>query len=91
MSGRDKALLVVLVWACVYPGVLALTYLLQWLSLGLPLWAQLALSTACTVPAITVIAIPWVEKAVAAASHRTPAELKLDQARQAPGPDPEDT
>lgn len=90
MTWRDKGLLSVLIWACVYPGVLALSYVFQWLDAGWPLWAELAVSTALTVPLISVVAAPQVERVVAAVRGQTPAELKLEEAREADGPSPEE-
>jgi antibiotic biosynthesis monooxygenase (ABM) superfamily enzyme len=90
VSWRDKALLSALVWICVYPAVLLMTYVFEWLRIDLPRWLELMVSTAVSVPLISICAVPWVERVVAAVRHQTPAELKLDQARQVPGPNPEE-
>lgn len=90
MTWRDKALLSTLIWACVFPGVLIMSYMFEWLDLGWPMWLEIAISTAVTVPLISLTASPQVERLVAASRHQTPAELKLDQAREAPGPQPEE-
>lgn len=89
MRLRDKLLLAALIWLCVYPGVLLFTYGLGWLGFDLPLWLSILISTLVTVPTITLVASPRMEALVARSRGQTPAELKLDQARAAPGPDPE--
>jgi antibiotic biosynthesis monooxygenase (ABM) superfamily enzyme len=90
MTWRDKALLSFLIWVCVYPGVLLVTYGFQWLGVEMAMWLEILISTALTVPLISVVAAPQVEKLIAAAKHESLAELKIDQAREAPGPDPEE-
>lgn len=90
MRWRDKALLALLIWAFVYPGVLLMSYSFRWLGIDIALWIELAISTAVTVPLISLLAAPRVERIVAASRGESAAELKLDQAREAPGPDPED-
>ena len=90
MTWRDKALLSALIWGCVFPGVLAMSYAIEWLELGWPLWLEIAVSTAVTVPLISLLASPQVERVIAASRHQSPAELKLDEAREAPGPAPEE-
>lgn len=90
MRWRDKALLAFLIWLFVYPGVLFMSYAFRWLGLEMALWLELALSTALTVPLISLVAAPLVERLVAASRGETPAEFKLQQAREEPGPDPED-
>jgi antibiotic biosynthesis monooxygenase (ABM) superfamily enzyme len=90
MTWRDKALLSFLIWVCVYPGVLLVTYGFQWLGVEMAMWLEILISTALTVPLISVVAAPQVEKLIAAAKDESLAEFKLDQAREAPGPDPEE-
>jgi len=90
MRWRDKALLALLIWAFVYPGVLLMSYAFRWFGIELALWIELAISTALTVPLISLLAAPRVERIVAASRGESAAELKVDQAREAPGPDPED-
>jgi len=89
VSLKDKALLSALIWAFVFPGVLLITYGFQWLGIDLALWLEIMVSTALTVPLISLVAAPLVERIVAATRGQTPAEMKLDQAREAPGPSPE--
>jgi antibiotic biosynthesis monooxygenase (ABM) superfamily enzyme len=90
MTWKDKLLLSTLIWICVYPGVLLVTFAFQWAGLQLDLWLELLLSTAITVPLISVVAAPQMEAVLAAIRGETPAELKIDQAREAPGPSPEE-
>ena len=90
MTWKDKLILSALIWVCVYPGVLLVTFGFQWLGLEFDLWLELLLSTALTVPLISVVAAPQVEKVVAYLKGETPAEFKIEQARAAPGPSPEE-
>lgn len=90
MSWKDKALLSGLIWACVFPVILLMTYAFEWMDLGVPMWVEILISTGLSVPLISVVAAPQVERVVAATRGQTPAELKIDQAREAPGPDPEE-
>lgn len=83
MRWWDKFLMSFLIWVCVFPGVLILTYLFRWVGLDLALWLEILLSTALTVPLITVVAAPQVERIIAAAHDQTLAELKMDQVREA--------
>jgi antibiotic biosynthesis monooxygenase (ABM) superfamily enzyme len=90
MRWRDKIFLSVLIWAFVFPGVLLMSYAFRWLGIEVALWLELAISTAVTVPLISLVAAPLVERIVAAAKGQSASEFKLDQAREAPGPDPEE-
>jgi antibiotic biosynthesis monooxygenase (ABM) superfamily enzyme len=90
MTFRDKMVLSALIWICVYPGVLLVTWLFEILGLDLDLWLELLLSTAITVPLISLLAAPQMERVLAAMKGESAAELKVEQAREAPGPDPEE-
>jgi antibiotic biosynthesis monooxygenase (ABM) superfamily enzyme len=79
-----------LIWACVYPGVVLVTWGFDVLGLEFDLWLELLLSTAITVPLITLLAAPQAERVLAAMKGETAAELKVEQAREAPGPSPEE-
>jgi antibiotic biosynthesis monooxygenase (ABM) superfamily enzyme len=81
VTWRENLFLNFLIWLCVYPAVLTSTYVLDWLNLGLPLWLEIAISTALTVPIIGQIAAPQALRLVAKAEGRTAAELKLDDAK----------
>lgn len=83
MRWWDKVMMSFLIWVCVFPGVLLITYLFRWIGLELDLWLEILLSTALTVPLITVVAAPQVEKLVAAAHDQTLAQLKMAQAKEA--------
>ncbi len=89
MTPREQAVLIFMIWLCVYPGVLIFSYGFIWLGIDVPLWLEILISTAVTVPLISLVAAPRVEKMLAAARHETLAEFKMDQAREAEGPDPE--
>jgi antibiotic biosynthesis monooxygenase (ABM) superfamily enzyme len=82
MRWWDKVMMSFLIWVCVFPGVLLITYLFRWIGLELDLWLEILLSTALTVPLITVVAAPQVEKLIAAAHDQTLAELKMAQAKE---------
>ncbi len=88
MNWKNKAMLSLLIWAFVFPGVLVISLAFEWLALGLPLWLEVLISTALTVPLISLVAAPQVERVIAASRDQTVAELKFDEARKAPGPDP---
>ena len=88
MALRERAVLTFMVWLCVYPSVLFFSYVFQWLQIRVPLWLEIGISTAISVPLISTVCIPWVEKALAAAQHESPAELKMRQAENVEGPDP---
>ena len=90
MTWRDKALLSFLIWVFVYPGVLIVSYAFDWLGIDVALWIEIGISTALTVPLISIVAAPMVEKIVAATKGESQAELKVEQAREADGPAPED-
>jgi antibiotic biosynthesis monooxygenase (ABM) superfamily enzyme len=87
---RDKTVLSALIWVCVYPGVLVVTWLFQAVGLEFDLWLELLLSTAITVPLISLLAAPQMERVLARMKGESAAELKVDQARDAPGPSPEE-
>lgn len=89
MRWRDKIFLSFLVWVVVYPGVLLVTWAFDWIGFSPAPWIEIGISTALTVPLISFVAVPVVERIVAASRNETPAEMKLAQAREAPGPDPE--
>ena len=90
MRWRDKLLLSILVWIFVYPGVLLVTWIFAWIGFSPAQWIEIGISTALTVPLISLVAVPVVERVVAASRDETPAEMKLAEARDAPGPDPEE-
>jgi antibiotic biosynthesis monooxygenase (ABM) superfamily enzyme len=90
VTWRDKLVLSSLIWVCVYPGVLVVTLAFEWIGLDMATWLELMLSTAITVPLISVAAAPQMEKVLATIKGETPAELKVEQAREAPGPSPEE-
>lgn len=89
MRLRDNLLAMGLIWLCLYPSAVAITYAMIWLQIEWPPWAQILLSTVLTVPLVTFVVVPRVDKAVAAIREQTVAELRVDQAREAEGPSPE--
>ena len=79
-----------MIWACVYPCVLAFSYGLDWLAPEWPRWGVLLVSTVFTVSIISFVVTPLVERVLAWRRGRTHAELMLERARAADGPDPEE-
>lgn len=76
MSRRERIVLNIGIWLCVYPSVMATTGLIQYLQLDLDLWLEILLSTALTVPLISYVAVPAVKKLMAKAEGKDEAELK---------------
>ncbi len=89
MNLKEKVALNVLIWACVYPSVLVFSYGFKWLGIDVPLWAEIGISTALSVPLISTLCTPRIEAAIAKAEGETPADLKMRQAEEAEGPVPE--
>ena len=83
MTGRERLAEIFGVWLAVYPAVMGMSYVFRWLSLGLPLWLELAISTGLTVPLISLVAVPKVRLAMAKAEGTSPADLARREARQA--------
>jgi len=61
MPGKEIILQNVLIWACVYPSALGVSYGLNWFGMSFPLWFEILISTAFTVPFISLAAIPMIE------------------------------
>ena len=61
MPGKDIILQNFLIWVCVYPCALGVSYGLNWFGLDLALWIEILISTAFTVPFISLAAIPTIE------------------------------
>jgi antibiotic biosynthesis monooxygenase (ABM) superfamily enzyme len=83
MTTKERLLELFGIWLAVYPSVLLMSYVLQWLGLGWPIWAEIMFSTALTVPLISFVAVPKVRGAIAAAENTTPADLARREARKA--------
>ena len=90
MSNAEKWKLSFMIWIAVYPSVLVLTYMFDILGIDWPKWAKLIVTTAFTVPFIEFVVTPIAQRAVAMGRGQTRAELMLDEARKAAGPDPKD-
>lgn len=89
MTLKETIALNVLIWACVYPSVLIFSYGFQWLGIDVPLWVEIGISTAVSVPLISTLCTPRIEAAIARAEGESPADLKMRQAEEAEGPDPD--
>ncbi len=61
MPGKEIILQNFLIWACVYPSALGVSYGLNWFDINFPLWFEILISTAFTVPFISLAAIPAIE------------------------------
>ena len=83
MTTRERLLELFGIWLAVYPSVLLMSYVLEWLGLGWPMWAEIMVSTALTVPLISFVAVPKVRGAIAAAEHTTAADLARREALKA--------
>lgn len=76
MTRKERIVLNIGIWLCVYPSVLATTAVFEWMQLDLDLWLEILLSTALTVPLISYVAVPAVKKLMAKAEGKDEAELK---------------
>jgi antibiotic biosynthesis monooxygenase (ABM) superfamily enzyme len=83
MTNKERLLELFGIWLAVYPSVLLMSYGLKWLGLGWPMWAEILVSTALTVPLISFVAVPKVRKGIAAAEHTTRSDLARREARKA--------
>ena len=88
MTRGESVAQAALIWLFVFPSVVALSYLMDWIAPGWPKWAILLVTTLFTVSFIEFAVIGWVEKLIAWRRGDTHAELKRDQAQGADGPDP---
>lgn len=75
MTAKEQAALNFGVWLAVYPSVLATSYGIDAMGLDLPLWLEILVSTAITVPLISYVAVPLLKSIIAKAEHKDPAEL----------------
>ena len=82
MTTREQVMLIFLIWLCVYPSVLIFSYLFIWFDIDVPHWLEILVSTALTVPLISLVASPRVEAMIARARGETLAQFKRDQARE---------
>ncbi len=85
MKLRDQILKNLGVWLAVYPSVLIFSYGFKWLGIEVALWLEILISTALTVPLISYGAVPLVEKWLARAEGKTPAQMKHEEAEEAEG------
>ncbi len=64
------------VWLAVYPSVLGTSYGIDALALEMPLWLEILVSTALTVPLISYVAVPFLKTVIARAEGKDPEELE---------------
>ncbi len=83
MSPWESLVQNVFVWLAVYPAVLVVSYGFQYFEIDLPLYVEILISTALTVPLISYVAVPAIEKRMAAAQGESQADLKHRQAEDA--------
>ncbi|SHJ20456.1 hypothetical protein [Wenxinia saemankumensis] len=81
MSRSERWLRLAGIWLTVYPSVALMSYLLEWLDVDWPLWAEILLTTAITVPLISWVSVPLIERILARRRNESRAELKRDEAR----------
>jgi antibiotic biosynthesis monooxygenase (ABM) superfamily enzyme len=82
MNKRERTLELLGIWLAVYPSVLLMSYVFEWLRLGWPMWAEIMFSTALTVPLISFVAVPKVRGAIATAENTTPSDLARREAQK---------
>lgn len=75
MNAKEQAVLNLGVWLAVYPSVLGTSYGIDALALELPLWLEILISTALTVPLISYVAVPLLKSLIAKAEGKDPSEL----------------
>lgn len=75
MNAKEQAVLNLGVWLAVYPSVLGTSYGIDALALDLPLWLEILVSTAFTVPLISYVAVPLLKCLIAKAEGKEPSEL----------------
>lgn len=80
MGTGDRLLHILLVWLIVYPAVTALSYVLTWLGLDEPRWLQIGISTLFTVPFISLVAVPLIERLLAHRHGQSRSDLKREEA-----------
>jgi antibiotic biosynthesis monooxygenase (ABM) superfamily enzyme len=75
VNAKEQAVLNLGVWLAVYPSVLGTSYGIDALALELPLWLEILVSTAFTVPLISYVAVPLLKSLIAKAEGKEPSEL----------------
>jgi antibiotic biosynthesis monooxygenase (ABM) superfamily enzyme len=75
MNAKEQAVLNFGVWLTVYPSVLGTSYGIDALALELPLWLEILVSTALTVPLISYVAVPLLKILIAKAEGKAPDEM----------------
>lgn len=76
MNAKEQAALNFGVWLAVYPSVLGTSYGIDALALELPLWLEILVSTALTVPLISYAAVPLLKTIIAKAEGKDADELE---------------
>jgi antibiotic biosynthesis monooxygenase (ABM) superfamily enzyme len=75
VNAKEQAVLNLGMWLAVYPSVLGTSYGIDALALELPLWLEILISTALTVPLISYVAVPLLKSLIAKAEGKHPSEL----------------
>jgi antibiotic biosynthesis monooxygenase (ABM) superfamily enzyme len=76
VNAKEQAALNFGVWLAVYPSVLGTSYGIDALALALPLWLEILVSTALTVPLISYVAVPALKTAIAKAEGKDRQEME---------------
>ena len=80
MSRTETLLQLFLVWLAVYPSVTFFSYALGWIGLSAPLFVEILISTALTVPLITFVVQPIIFRRIARMRGERPSELMRREA-----------
>lgn len=78
MTWKERVAITFGIWLCVYPSVLAMSWLLDATGWNLPMWLEILISTAVSVPLISFVAVPTVKKVVTAAEAKPVEALSGD-------------
>jgi len=84
MSRKETAIQIFLVWLAVYPSVTIFSYAFGWLGIDWPLYLEILVSTALTVPLVTLVVLPIIFRRIARMRGESPAALKHRQAEEEP-------
>lgn len=76
MNAKEQLALNFGVWLTVYPSVLATSYGIDAAGWNLPLWFEILISTAITVPLISYCAVPLLKRFIAKVEGKPAARLE---------------
>lgn len=82
MSRKETLLQLFLVWLAVYPSVTIFSYAFGWFGIDWPLFLEILVSTALTVPLITFVAQPIIFRRIARMRGESPSALMRREAER---------